>query len=181
MLNGMTSPDLPSDEQLALRRDVATLYERYARRLLAFLSGLGVPERNLDDLHHDVWIRVFKAFEKRPFEGHFRGWLFKIARNLVMDHKRSPRHDAVALPDAEGGPAVRASPLEGMLRQEEKVILQRCLGRLEQSEAAVFTLRASGASYDEVCEELRLDRKTAYRLSFEATNKLTSCVEQANR
>jgi RNA polymerase sigma factor (sigma-70 family) len=170
----------PTDEDLAARRDVGALYERYARRLLAFLGGLGVPPAQLDDVHHDVWLRVCKALEQKPFEGHFRGWLFQVARNLVTDRARS-RRDAAPLPPPDLVAGKGGSPLEGLLSAEEKAVLARCLGRLEMREAAVFTLRASGASYDEVCQQTGLDRPTAYRLSFEATKKLTSCVEQATR
>ena len=181
MLNGMTPQDLPSDEQLAARRDVGALYERYSRRLVAFLGGLGVAARHLDDVHHDVWVRVCKALEQSTFKGHFRGWLFRIARNLVTDLARSPRRDLAPLPEPDRLHGRQTSPLDGLLNQEEKTILQRCLEALGQQEAAVFSLRAAGSGYDEVCERLDMDRTTAYRLNYEATKKLTWCVEQASQ
>jgi RNA polymerase sigma-70 factor (ECF subfamily) len=181
MLDGMASHDPPSDEQLAARRDVGALYERYARRLLAFLGGLGVPPRHLDDVHHDVWVRVCKTLEQTPFKGHFRGWLFRIARNLVIDWFRNRRRDAAPLPDPDRLHAAQATALDGLLFQEEQAILRRCLEGLDRQEAAVFKLRAAGASYDEVCETLAMNRSVAYRLSYEATRKLASCVEQASQ
>lgn len=173
----MTSPGLGSDERLGDRRDVGALYERYARRLLAFLGGLGVPPR-----HHDVWVRVCKALEQAPFKGHFRGWLFRIARNLVADRECSPGRDAASLSgpaDRRQGP--RDAPPGGPPLQETTVILQRCLAELGRLEGAVFALRAAGDSYDDVCARLGLDRATAYRLSCVATKKLACCKDRASR
>src|SRR4051812_47544811 len=120
MLNGMTAHDTSTatDEDLAARRDVGALYARYARRLLAFLGGLGVPRRLCEDVHHDVWLRVVAALAEKPFQGHFRGWLFQVARNLAIDRFRKAPEPA-ALPAEDLSPDQQPSPLESLLRQEE--------------------------------------------------------------
>src|SRR5262245_7136807 len=81
----------PSDEELAAACELDALHERYARRLPPFLTGLGVPKSDLDDLLQDLWIKVMKRLRERPFQGHFRGWLFEVARNLAIDLHRRKR------------------------------------------------------------------------------------------
>src|SRR4051812_10978376 len=63
------------------------LYDRYARRLLGFL-GARVPTAEVEDVHHEVWLRVWKHAATK-FDGrHFRGWLFRIAHNCAVERGR---------------------------------------------------------------------------------------------
>ncbi len=166
-----------SDEELAVRRDLAELYGRYARRLLAFLSSRGVASADLDDLHQEVWLRVYRGLAERPFAGHFRGWLFQIARNLVVDHARRPVR-GLPLPDDEfhdSGPG----PAEVLTRRELFEQLERCLGRLEQREAAVVRARTAGLGYEELCDSLGIDRNAAYKIFYQATARLAECMKRA--
>jgi RNA polymerase sigma factor (sigma-70 family) len=167
----------PGDEALAAAANVAALYDRYAHRLLPFLDRLGVARASIEDVHHDVWVRVCKALAERPFHGHFRGWLFAVARNLVTDRKRK-QHEAQPLPvdllDQHG-----QQPLAGLLGAEQQALLQLCLERLAHNEASVFRLRLAGAEYAEVCEQVGVDVKGAYRLFEEAKRKLIGCVQKA--
>src|SRR4051812_31375664 len=62
------------------------LYDRHARRLLAFLGGR-VNRAALDDVHQDVWAKVWQAVSTGFRGGNFRAWLHQIARNVVVDHQ----------------------------------------------------------------------------------------------
>lgn len=178
MTSPLPLPD-PSDEGLALRGDLAGLYERYAWRLLALLKNtLNVPEECLEDLHHDVWLKVGPALSAKPFKGHFRGWLFHIARNVVIDWRRRQR-GAVPLPERlvdRNNPA----PLAEVFREEEQALLGRCLKCLSEAERSVFRLRLAGADHPEICRQLGISVKVAYGLFDEAKRKLKECVKKAD-
>ena len=60
---------------------------RHAPRLLAFLAGR-VPRADLEDAHHEVWLRVWHHLPGHFDGSHFRGWLFRIARNHGTDPAR---------------------------------------------------------------------------------------------
>jgi RNA polymerase sigma-70 factor (ECF subfamily) len=168
-----------SDEDLAARCDLASLYDRYARRLLSFLSARGVPDGDLDDVHQDVWIRVHGALSARPFSGHFRGWLFQIARNLVIDRRRKTVPESPLPGDDEFTTTLHDSPAEALTRKEVYDQLSRCLEHLEAREAAVVRGRTGGQSYDEVCAELGIDRNLAYKIYHTATARLADCMRRA--
>src|SRR3954451_5371445 len=85
-----TTPPEASDEALAARCDVAGMYARYASRMLAFVSSRGVAAHDLDDVAQELWVRVHNGLKARTFSGHFSGWLFQIARNLIVDRARKP-------------------------------------------------------------------------------------------
>lgn len=86
-------PGDPSDEDLieAFNRGDAgaldILVERYKKPLHSFLVRMTKCHAEADEVFQDTWIRVItksKGFRK----GSFKGWLFRIAHNLVIDWNR---------------------------------------------------------------------------------------------
>ena len=73
-----------------------TLYDRHARRLLAFLGGR-VGMDVLDDVSQDVWAKVWRTLPTGFRGGNFRAWVHQIARNVVIDQRRKRRSEP--LPD----------------------------------------------------------------------------------
>jgi RNA polymerase sigma factor (sigma-70 family) len=181
-----------TDEDLAARvarpRDsVATLrdaqdacrelYQRHARSLLAFLAGR-VARADLEDAHHAVWLRVW---EKLPtqFDGrHFRGWLFQIARNYLIDQARRPRPDLTAETYAWAA-ADACRPDERLLEEERQLVLERCLKKLDEVLAALIRGRLGGEGYPELCRRLSLPAERAHRLFHEAKDQLQACVARS--
>jgi RNA polymerase sigma-70 factor (ECF subfamily) len=172
-----TPPPESTDAALAARGDLGALYERYQRRLLAFLSGLGVARDDLEDVQHEVWVRVCNHLRARGFEGHFRGWLFKIARRLVIDGARRKRPET--LPADDSLPSGAPAPEEALRRQEELERLRHCLDRLPPQQAAVVRARLRGETYPDLSRQLGVAVERAHRLFHDAGKALAICVERA--
>lgn len=167
-----------SDEELAALCDVAGLYERYAHRMLSYVSSRGVPAHDLDDLLQELWIRVHNGLKARKFEGHFSGWIFQIARNLIYDRGRKPDRKLEGLP-ADDLMAMVDSPPNTLTRREVYEQLTRCIGGLEERERSIVQARTAGDKYDEVCHTLRIEKNTAYKIFHKATAKLAECMKRA--
>jgi RNA polymerase sigma-70 factor, ECF subfamily len=184
-----TSRIAPSDEDLAAviaerggsdptaRDAFAQLYERHARPLLSFLSTR-IRRNDLDDLHQEVWQRVWKHLPDGFRGGHFRGWLFQIARNSLIDHGRRKRPDR--LDEEEALPDVRLDAPEASLVEHERMeALKRCLERLTAEAAALVRARLGGESYPDLCQRLGLRPERAHKLFHLAKDQLQACVERA--
>jgi RNA polymerase sigma-70 factor (ECF subfamily) len=171
-----TPPDV-SDEALAARRDVAGLYERYAGRMFAFVSSRGVAAHDLDDVLQELWVRVHNGLRSRPFSGHFSGWLFQVARNLLIDRARRPA--ALAELPADDPTADHDTPQVILTRREVFDQLERCLQRLDDRERALVRARAAGQGYDELCASLDVERNAAYKTFHRATARLAECMKRA--
>ncbi len=153
------------------------LYRRHARRLVAFLAGR-IPRSDLDDLHQDIWQRVWRHLPVQYRGGNFRAWLHQIARNALVDHARRRRPER--LPDERMLPDRHAaSPDTPLVEREQMAALARCLERLDAVASALVRARLGGEGYHEVCLRLKLTPARARRLFHEAKGRLQDCVERA--
>ena len=195
-IRGM-STDLATDEALAgiiARREespAATaaardacrdLYDRHARRLLAFLAGRLKPGA-VEDTHQEIWQKAWQSIPTGFHGGNFRSWLFAIARNCVTDHHRRRRAEAVpedgSLTDHRSRPAD-----EDLTEAELRDALARCLAKLEQLDSGLADLvrsRIGGESYEDFCARTGMSADRAYRAFHHAKTQLQTCVEKATR
>jgi RNA polymerase sigma-70 factor (ECF subfamily) len=73
------------------RQDAGLLDElivRYQHRLLRYLLYLTSNREMAEDLFQEVWMRVLVRGAQFNGQARFDTWLFTIARNLVIDHRR---------------------------------------------------------------------------------------------
>ena len=75
-----------------LKRQEAGLLDelivRYQHRLLRYLLFLTGNREMAEDLFQDVWMRVLTRGGQFNGKARFETWLFTIARNLLIDHRR---------------------------------------------------------------------------------------------
>jgi RNA polymerase sigma-70 factor, ECF subfamily len=75
-----------------LKRQEAGLLDelivRYQHRLLRYLLFLTGDRELAEDLFQEVWMRVLVRGGQFNGQARFETWLFTIARNLVIDHRR---------------------------------------------------------------------------------------------
>jgi RNA polymerase sigma factor (sigma-70 family) len=182
---------LPSDEQLAAdiaRRDESPaalraaqeacgqLYERHARKLLAFLAARA-PRSVLEDLHQDVWRRVWQHAPRGFAGGNFRAWLHTLARNCIIDHSRKRGTDAI--PD--GAPLEderQPRALDLLLEEELQAALKACLEKVAPQAAALVQARLAGESYQDICQRIGMKPERAHKIFHETKIALQSCVER---
>jgi len=109
------------------RGDVAaleTLMERYRRWLYGFILQMTEGRGDADEVFQEVWFRVIRK-HKSFRAGNFRGWLVRIAHNLIIDRARKRKPDfsldetedndrdapAMTAPDPEPGKRLAAQEL----------------------------------------------------------------------
>ena len=139
----------------AARRDPER-FEALYRRYLAPVYSYAYYELGDHHAAEDATERTFLAalanlhrFDERarPADGEgastFKVWLFRIARNVVANERRSARrHPAAALDDATG--AVIADPLDvegDAVRRDEAAAAWRAVGRLPGDRRRAVVLR----------------------------------------
>lgn len=118
------------------------LYRAYATPVYRYVRSLTGNDEDAADVTQQVFLQAWRALDTFQGRSSFSTWLFRIARNRVVDtHRR--RHDAVSweqLP-SEAHP-VSALDLEGwVLRQERMGRLQRLVSSLAPEKREMLMLR----------------------------------------
>ena len=77
---------------------LATLYRRWAARLLRYLERIVKEPAVAEELLQDTFVRVLDARERYAPEARFSTWLFHIARNLACNElaRSRSRHPHVS-------------------------------------------------------------------------------------
>lgn len=54
----------------------------------AYIAGMGVPRHDVDDVAQDVYVELYRFFDRIPANVHPKQWLKGIARNLCLNYFR---------------------------------------------------------------------------------------------
>ena len=124
------------------------LIEQYQYRLFRYLLHLTSSRERAEDFFQETWIRVLERGHQYDGKYKFESWLFRIARNLVIDWQRSKKMQSLdALLDPEEGTPVefaaenQPSPLHQVLTAEEKIGVHSSLDRIPAVYREVLVLR----------------------------------------
>jgi RNA polymerase sigma-70 factor (ECF subfamily) len=127
------------------------------------LRRLGVQERDLDDLCHDVFVIVFRNLAVYDARRPIRPWLFGIAFRVASDYRRSARHrrEVAGTTREVVCPAPPAD--EVMLQRERQRLVLRALEALELDRRAVFVMHdIDGHVMPDIAAALGVPLNTAY-------------------
>ncbi len=139
----------------------AEVFERYRRQLGAFIARR-VPSRDeADDILQDVFLRFVQTDALNPV-GQVAAWLFRTARNRIIDHGR--KHREAPLPETDGERGM-VSEIAALLADEERSPemeflrttvweeLEKALDELPAEQRDVFWLtEMEGFAYRELSE-----------------------------
>ena len=129
--------------------DAETLFTLYQDRLRRYLGRASGETELARDLTQEVFLRVSRVAIPVAAENQLAGWLFRIARNVVVDHHRQRNRrpeEAVGTFDIARGAS-----------QETTTALNQALSTLPELERDVFLMREiSGLSYDEIANACEL-------------------------
>ncbi len=156
------------------------------------LWRLGVPERDLEDVAHDVFVVVHRKLGDYDPTRPLKPWLFGICFRVALDRRRklsiareqlSSRHDDGADGTADGDGALQADVVDApaiVERNEKKALVQKALATLPLEQRAVFVLHElDGLPIPACAEVLQAPLNTLYSRLRLARAAFTRFVERA--
>src|SRR5215216_4833261 len=187
--NGTTQPDLVSDHRLVARvrrgddRAFEALYERYQRRIHAYVHGMVKDHQRAEDVTQEIFVSSLRRMRatERPIA--FKPWIYEIAKNACIDQfRRSKRAEEVSY-DADDGLApgdygrlVSREPVPDAALAAKQQLDHLCgaFGGLSDAHHEILVLRElEGLSYREIGERMGMSRPAVESTLFRARRRLS--------
>ena len=180
------SPDGTTDEDAVLavragKGDTAAfgaLYDRYVEAVYRYVYYRVRSDSDAEDLVSDVFMRALRAIPRYEPRQAFLAWLYRIARNAVIDRARRARVQ-VSFEDALAHPGVDqiVEPDAGLLALSDKETVRAAIARLTPLQQEVIVLRfVEGYTTSEIANLVGKREGTVRGIQFRALEMLRTLI-----
>jgi RNA polymerase sigma-70 factor (ECF subfamily) len=182
-------PTLPGADRSSVRRlddvvlraqrgDVAAfeqIYRAHAPAVMALCRRMCGDDATARGLVQDVFVRAWEKLATFRGQSSLATWLHRVAANLVLNHLRSVRQDALQLID-DADESVFARESAGRL--ETRLDVDWAVAQLPAGARAVFVLHdIHGYSHDEIAQMTGIAAGTARAQLWRARRALTKLLD----
>lgn len=144
-----------------------------------------------EDIAQDVFIKVYRSLSRFRQDSQFTSWIYRIAMNACIDHRRRQLSAGAAPSGArvnedaeqqmvntpEDGPGPETTAYAGELGS----VLETAIGRLPHGQRIVFIMRHyEGLKLGEIASALGLAEGTVKRQLHAAVHRLRAVLNAAN-
>ena len=141
----------------------AAAYDTEFEAVWLYLRRLGVPEADVEDAVHDVFVVAHRRYGTYDSSRPLRPWLLGIAFRIAAQWRRRHRLE-VTVPDSGPEPVDEARPPDEVVASEEaKSRLQAALSKLDIHQRAVVVMHdLHGIPVPEIADSLDVPLNTVY-------------------
>jgi len=169
------------------------IYENRHRPLFRFFYRMTSKQALSEDLVHEVFLRMIRyrhtyqkegnEIEGASREGAFEAWMYRIARNTLVDHARKHRRET---PAGEGEfediVSARPNPFETAAKRQDLALLYKSLRDLPGDKREILILaRFHGLNYEQIGEILGCASGTVKGRVFRAMKELSAIYSDLSK
>ena len=157
--------------------------KRYSPKIFNLVAYMASDVSAAEDIAQEAFLKAFKAIKFFKGDAGFYTWLYRIAVNAALSHRRSGEREkakieSVAREDTARPNPAGDDPVGAAERKEKKEIVRAAISRLSGEESAVVILRdMEGLSYTEIAESLDVPAGTVRSRLFRARMALKEILK----
>jgi RNA polymerase sigma-70 factor (ECF subfamily) len=144
---------------------LATLFERHHLSVYRYFMQMLRDRALCEDLVQDVFLKVLRRARTFRGNGSFRGWLYNIARNVVLDElRKSRRQDIDALDEETMNEQLadhRSAEQDAAGQQKVTRVLQALAHLPAAAQEVIWLGRFEFDNYEELGQALNCNAGTA--------------------
>ena len=155
------------------------IYRRYVRRVFGLCRYMLNSRESAEDATSEVFLTLQRSIDSYDGSIPFPRWLLRVAGNQCIDALRRRQRGLKVFVEVEDTAAVieaassEPSPLGAVISSQERAQVRDTITRLPENYRVPLILRYYGElSYDEIAQELGLERNYVAALIFRAKQEL---------
>jgi RNA polymerase sigma-70 factor, ECF subfamily len=164
------------------------LVERHRSMVYRVAYQFAGNHHDAEDIAQEVFIKVYRSLDRFRQDAQLSSWLYRIAMNACIDHRRRQRL-AVAAPFGEEAEHRMLNTAEETPDPEDRAyagelgeVLESEIARLPKGQRIVFVMRHHhGLKLGEIADALGLAEGTVKRQLHAAIHRLRGRLRQALR
>ncbi|MDP9384010.1 MAG: sigma-70 family RNA polymerase sigma factor, partial [Actinomycetota bacterium] len=159
------------------------LFERYQRRIAAYVYGMVGDHGRAEDITQEIFISALRRIRETERPITFKPWVYEIAKNACIDQfRRSRRTEEVSYDAEEGlgaadyGRLTQGGPSPDAAVDQKQALHDLCgaFGGLSETHHQILVLRElEGLSYREIGDRLGMSRPSVESTLFRARRRLS--------
>lgn len=127
------------------------LFEKYHLNLYNFFLHLTRDRESSRDLTQNVFARILKYRSSYDEKQAFKTWIYKLARNVHIDHYNKNRYLSSDFEDVDNFAGNPRDAIDALEDSERREILREALDRLPVEQKEILELsRFQGLKYEEI-------------------------------
>jgi RNA polymerase sigma-70 factor (ECF subfamily) len=157
---------------------VGEIYRRYVRRVFGLCRYILNSREGAEDATSEVFLKLQRSIGSYDGSIPFPRWLLRVAGNQCIDALRRRQRGLKVFVEVEEGAVIEAassepSPLGAVISTQERAQVRDTIARLPENYRVPLVLRYYGdLSYDEIAQQLGLERNYVAALIFRAKQEL---------
>lgn len=169
----------PPEERPAGATEFRRIFDREFEYLWRSLRRLGIPQRDLEDITHEVFLQVYAQLDRYDTARPIRPWLFGFAFRVASDYRRLARHRFEKLDGEIDSPDEAPAAIDRLVEAEALVMGHEALACLDLPWRAVFILHElDGCTVPEIARSLAIPLNTAYSRLRAAREQFNAAVRR---
>jgi RNA polymerase sigma factor (sigma-70 family) len=160
-------------------RALGELFDRHEPALRRYLSRMGIPRADVDDLVQATFLEITRAAPSFDARHAGRSWIFGVASIMLRRHRHflrraAARISAWVMPEAE----VEGTPAELFERAETERRFARAFAALSEKKREAFVLvTLEGLSGEEAAQALGVPVNTIWTRLHHARLELRAAID----
>ncbi len=156
------------------------LFHQYRDHLYNFIVTLTDSRPLAEDIVQDTFLKIWLLREQLTGIENFKSYLFRMARNAVLNSVKRKSTEARILQENFSAPGFQETPFEQVHYSEVKEVIQAAVAELPQKQKLIYLLRREeGKMPREIAVQLGLSVHTVNKQLATAQKKLRDAIYTA--
>ncbi len=154
------------------------IYDLYFKKIYRFIFFRVGHKEIAEDLAEEVFLKAFGKISGINEDGSFEGWLYQIARNLVIDYYRQKKF-TVALEDVENTLEYESNIIDVLSLRDQQKTLLKLMKELGPEQQTVIKLKFfEGLENTEIAQALDKKEGAIRVIQHRAILKLQELIKK---